>query len=876
MLEIATLQQLAQSIKNYGTEPALVVVGQNAVNTMSFAQLADGAQQIAEDLRRHCIQRHEPVAIVAPNSTAWIVTCFGILAAGAAVMPLDVRQSEAEWRALAAGSRCRLLYSQADAESPFLSLHILEECANGMLRAAMDSMLPIALPGDMALLLHTSGTTGTPKTVPLTHTNVLSNIRSMGAILQLSRADRTLLPLPLHHVYPLVVGLLLPLSCHASVVLPSGISGPELSRALQVGGANWLIGVPRLYDAMLAAINERVKSRGKISVAVLDRLTTLSTALARRGGHYFGRIVFERVRQTIAPGLRRLASGGAALDVTTEQMLQGLGYEVLVGYGLTETAPILSLNRPGHARIGSAGQPLPGVELRIVKTGADENGEIEVRGPNVFAGYRDEPAATRESFTADGWFRTGDLGRVDAQGYLYVHGRSTETLVLLSGEKLDPEVVEAGYESPMIDEIAVLVQDGKLVGLVVPSTVARTGRDGQSAEAAVHAAISTCEHKLRSYMQLAGFALTDKPLPRTELGKLRRHLLPALYRASRAQMQARVIEPAQISPADRALLEEPAAQQIWSWLRTRFPEQRLSLEMSPQLDLGVDSLGWIALTMDIERALGITLDEAALEHVSTLRDLIEVAIAAEPAPAVSRLVATWLARPGVFARVVYIVGHAINRGMIRLMFPLEVEGLEHLPERGPYVLCPNHASLLDPPVLAAALPWRILRQLYWAGSIEVMFSSAWRRLFSRIARVLPIDPVHGARAGLKLTATALHSGRILAWFPEGWLSMDGTLQPFMPGIGLLMLEAAVPVVPVYIDGTFAAMPAQRRLPRRHRLTVRFGPRLDPKQWAAFAQHENAEESIAVAIKAAVTALQPQAGCMNAGRTCDVHESRARR
>jgi len=853
--EPSTLQQLVRLLAGRGSDPAVVIVGPAAIDTVPFTQLVESAQRVTEDLRRHGVELGEPVGITSQNNVSWIATCLGILAAGAAVMPLDAKQNEFERSAAIAQSRCRLLYAQSQTTSPALTLRRLSREAVADEPSATPAPALNASPEDVALLMHTSGTTGTPKAVPLTHANVLSNIRALAAILQIDRCDRVLLPLPLHHVYPLVVGLLLPLSCGASVVLPSGISGPELARALRVGGANWLAGVPRLYEAMLTAITGRARGYGTPSAAIFDRLLALSTALARRGQRHFGRIVFTPIRRAVAPELERLASGGAALDKVTEETLLGLGYEVLTGYGLTETAPIISINRPNRARIGSAGQPLPEVELRIAKASPEGVGEIEARGPNVFAGYRGDSAATHAAFSADGWFRTGDLGSLDAQTYLYVHGRSTETLVLPGGEKLNPEIVEAGYASAAIDEIGVLVEDGKLVGLVVPSASARADDDTQSKESAIRAALSTCAKKLPRYMQLAGFALVDEPLPRTELGKLRRHLLPALYRAAWAQTHARVSGRAELSSSDRALLMDPTAQRIWSWLGARFPNQRLSLEMSPQLDLGVDSLGWIALTMELERTFGITLDERALEHVSTLRDLLHVGMAAKPEPAASIPPSVWLKRPGAFPRAVWFIGHMINRALIRLSFPLDVEGSDHLPERGPYILCPNHASYLDPPLLAAALPWSVLRQLYWAGSVDVMFSTAPRRLFSRFAHVLPVDPVRDPRAGLALSAAALRRNHILAWFPEGWRSENGMLQPFLPGIGSLMIQAPVPVVPVYIGGTFAAWPAQRRLPRRTRLIVRFGPPLDPQQWAAPAIAENAQESIAAAIKGAVAALQ---------------------
>lgn len=839
-----TLQALVSRLAAYGNAPAVIEVGPSEVATVSFAQLVASAHDLARELRASGVEPGEPVGIVAPNSAAWIGTCLGILAAGASVMPLDVKQGEPERNALIAANGCRIVF-------------VAEGVSNGKLalaqrRYARSTSIPAGR--DVALLLHTSGTTGTPKGVPLSHTNVLANLRALVAERLVDRDVRALLPLPLHHIYPLVVGLLLPLSVGGSVVLPGGISGPELARALKVAGVNTLVGVPRLYDALRTTIVERVKTRGPLVAWIFDRALAHSVACAHRGRYGFGRRVFGGVRRTVAPALHRLACGGAALDEATEEALAALGYEVIVGYGLTETAPLVTFNRPGRSRIGSAGQPLPGVEVRIVRAEADGFGEIEVRGPNVFAGYRGDEAATALALGADGWFRTGDRGRLDTDGYLYVHGRAGETLVLPGGEKLNPEALEASYAtSPVVGEIAVMIEGGKLVALVVPA--ARAPRAGVlDDERAIRSALRERGNELPSYMQLAGVAIIDEPLPRTLIGKLQRHRLSSLYRAARGRGVARPAPARELSPPDRALLAEPGAGRIWTWLGTRFPQTQLSLEMSPQLDLGVDSLGWIELTVDLERALGIRLNEAALERVVTLRDLIVAAQAAAPARADGVAAATWLEHPSWWERAVWSAGHVVNRFLVRLVSRVRTEGAEQLPQRGPYVLCPNHSSYLDAPALAAALPWIILDQVVWAGSVDVMFSNAVRRLFSRLARVLPIDPVGGARMGLALSAQALGRGRILVWFPEGWRTTDGLLRPFLPGIGALMLSAPVPIVPVRIEGTFAAWPAQRRFPRPHPIVVRFGTPIASERWEALREYEDAAVRIAAVVKAEVAAL----------------------
>lgn len=840
---VRTLQELVDGLAEHGEQSAVLEMAPNGGVSCTFLDLASGAKRISAELQSRGVALGEPVGILATNGTAWVTACLGILASGAAVMPLDIRQTETERNDLIASSGRRFMYTSDGPRPASLSLRrFSDSCEEPQARLLRERTVQ---PEDPALFMHTSGTTATPKAVVLSHANVLSNIRALVAEDLIGPGDRALLPLPLHHVYPLVVGLLLPLYNGATVVFPAGISGPEIAAALREGNVDMLVGVPRLYDALLKAIVDGVHARGRIVTWIFERLLRVSIALVRRGHDSFGRAVFRGVRCSVAPALWRLASGGAALEAQTETSLLGLGYEVLVGYGLTETSPIVTFNRSGHARIGSAGEPLPGAEVKIAHPNADGIGEIYVRGPNVFAGYSHDAAATRAAFTSDGWFRTGDLGRIDAEGYLYVEGRVSETLVLPSGEKLNPEDVERRYEaSPIIREIGVFLDGGKLVGLVVSREA--------SPQAAVRMALANSASSLPSYMQLAGFALVEEPLPRTPLGKLRRYLLPTLYRAAQSE-QIRIIESLPLSPADRVLLEDRMARRIWTWLETRFSNHRLSLDMSPQLDLGVDSLEAVTLTMDLERELGITLDEAALANVVTLRDLINAAIAAKAGPDISTGTDR-LAKTGVLANGIWYVGVATVRALVKILFRVRVEGIENLPVRGPYVLCPNHASYLDGPALATALPWPILRQVYWIGGVDIMFSNRFRRGFSRLAHVLPIDRAHGSPTGLALSTEALRCDRILVWFPEGWLTKDGSLQPFLPGIGSLVLDNPVPIVPVYIESTFGAWLPQHLLPRPRHVTVRFGKPLDPSRWAAWRAGEHAAESIAADIKADVAAL----------------------
>jgi long-chain acyl-CoA synthetase len=275
---------------------------------------------------------------------------------------------------------------------------------------------------------------------------------------------------------------------------------------------------------------------------------SLNARLRRRLGLRIGEPLLRPVRNRLGPNLRVLASGGAALDPELAWKLESLGWRVAVGYGLTETSPILTLNPPDGKKLESAGRPIPGVEVRVDPSAVPdesegggerresrtdepgEEGEILARGPNVFAGYRNMPKETAELLTDDGWYRTGDLGYLDDDGYLYLTGRASTLIVTEGGKNIQPEEVEEIYEAhPVIREIGVLQKDGRLVAVIVPDPGEVRQREDGDVEEAIREAVQEKAKRLPSYQRLSDHAITREPLEYTQLGKLRRHLLENRY-----------------------------------------------------------------------------------------------------------------------------------------------------------------------------------------------------------------------------------------------------------------------------------------------------------------------------------------------------------
>ena len=867
---------LLRDLTARGEHPAVIAFGEDSVATWDSASVAGKALRLAGGLREAGVGSGGRVALWAPNSPVWIVAALAVLMAGGVLVPIDDLADAEQLGAALNSSAARLIFTTARhlaACGDILGAHgaraILIDESEGGRSAATNWLsllgertedLPASASGEPALLSWTSGTTGSPKAFLLSHRNIATNVEALQRLDIVGPRDRALLPLPLHHAYPLIVGMLTTLTIGTAIVLPAGTTGPLLMRAMREADVTTIIGVPRLYDAVWAAIETRVATSGRAVRLVWRALLRSARLVQYSTGLRLGRLLFAPVRRGIARHLRLLVSGGARLERETEERLEALGWTVLSGYGLAETASLFTGNRPGARRPGSVGRPLADGEVRISDPDEEGVGEIELHGSSITDGYLDDPEANRAAFTSDGWYRTGDVGFVDRDDFLFVTGRVKEVLVLGGGKKVAPEDLERSYGSaPEIAEMAVLEDNGALVALVRPDPDKLRERGATNLRDGIRVILAEKARDLPSWQRLSGFALTDQRLPRTRLEKYRRFLLPALYAEAVAGGPRRTAQA--LLPEDAALLRDPTADAVWTLLRERYPDQALDLDLNLALDLNMDSFGWMELTVALGDRLDVHLSETDIAGIQTIRDLLRLTIerrggARAPAstePAMAADFARWLAPTGAFLTVLAMVLYALNRLVMRGLFRLRVTGAESLPATGPFVITSNHVSDLDGMAIAAALPWSRFRRLYWAGDAVRLFANPLSRLFCRAIHLFPVDANHPG-AALESARRVLIGGHAQVWFPESWRSPDGRLQRFLPGIGLLLLRSRAAAVPAYIGGAFEALPRGRRIPRIRQITVAFGAPEPVEILRAGGAGRTDEERIADALRQRVVAL----------------------
>jgi long-chain acyl-CoA synthetase len=864
---LATLAELVESFARRRSRPALVAFGTDAVTTYDYGTLHDEIRRVAGVLAQRGIGPGDRVLLWAPNSFGWVAGYFGVVSAGATSVPLDSQAPPERAAAVIRHSAAKLMLTTQDhlaalerAKHDAPDAVLLDAPATD--RRSLGTSAGASLgprdpdPTRVASLLYTSGTTGTPKAVPLTHANLAANVSALLGANLVSPDDVVLVPLPFHHVYPFTVGLLTVLATGARVVLPAGISGPEITRAAKESGATALIAVPRLCTAIWEGVERGVKSRGKLAQRLFGALLRFSMLVRRLTDVAIGTWLFRSLYEKVGPKLRTLGCGGAQLDLALARKLEGLGFTVLTGYGLTETSPVLTFNQHKHRKLGTEGVALPGVELGSLKHPDYEHGEILARGANVFSGYLDNPEETRNAFTPDGWFKTGDLGWIDKRGFLHIAGRSKEVIVLPDGKNVFPDEIEEEFAATtLIGEIGVLEHEGRLHGLVVPDDRALRERGAHRAEELLKEEIAAVAARLPPYQRLSDYRITRTPLPRTPLGKLRRHLLNDAY--VDAATRRKDAPAAALADEDRKLLDTEPASAVWAWLKARYPDRKLTPDTSPQLDLDIDSLEWVTLTLELQQQFGIVLDGAAVSRIVTLRDMLNEILAAprSAAGAQPEKPAPTIERPNALLRLIGAGLFGLNRLLVGTYLKLERHGLESLPPpEASFLIAPNHVSYLDALLIAAALPRRYLRNVHWAGWVGTMHAGPISRLVSRATQVFPVDQDRDAGSAIALGRAVLDGRGILVWFPEGNRSHDGTLQRFQSGVGLLVSKSDTAVVPTAILGAFEAWPRDRRYPRRGRVKVVFGRPVSRAELLAAGKGNSDAERIATALQAAVAAL----------------------
>lgn len=844
-------ENLANSVAEFRDRVAIETKADDVIKTLTYGQLGEKVDSFAHFLSSHGIVKSDRVGIVLENRPEFAVIFFALSYIGAIAVPLDPHMSTKDAKNILSDAGAKLILVSRETQAiveplkdfiPSISIEDIKESgtSQGFKKATIE-------PDEVMLLLYTSGTTDLPKGVMLTHKNLCSNSHSLKKMKIFSSRDIVLSVLPLYHSYAMMTTFLAPLFSGAKVVYVPSDWPEKLGEYIRSSKTTVFIGVPQIYHLMHSRIMKKIEDMRGLAGMYVKLVIRLGLA----------KIFLRKIKNAFGKNLRFFVSGGAKLDKDVARDFFKLGLKTIEGYGLTETSPVASLNPLKKQKIGSIGKPIVDVELKIINKDADGIGEIAIKGPNIMKGYYKKEEKTKEVMR-DGWFLSGDLGHEDKDGYFYVTGRSKEMIVLSSGKNVFPEEVEKHYsQSPYIKEMCAMgvIKEkggGKLEylhGIIVPDTEFFKERGEMNPRQVVASIFDNLSQGVPGYRRIMGFTLTQTPLPRTVLGKLKRYeiknkFLPLILEEGKKKQE--------LSSEDKDLLESDIGKKLIGCLKESLDIRgAMHPSDSIELDLGVDSLSRVELMLAIEKRFDVDIpDEMAVAEIFTVKDLI-LKIGELLKEATSHKLQS-TDDTGQAVHWAEILKHPLPKdfqkkislkvcwtdymfvffakGLIslffRLFYLLRVEGAYKIPRKGPYVLCVNHTSFFDGLIVTAGVPFKIQLGLFFIAFRRYFIAPVIRDLVRR-ARIIPIDASQIIEA-MQGSAFILKHNKALCIFPEGERSIDGNVKEFKKGIGIIAKEFDIPLVPVYIKGAFEAWPRTQRFPRLHPVRIRFGDPVSKK------------------------------------------------
>lgn len=821
------LELFETSTKRHATRVAMRIERDGRKEQYTYQDLRELATRVAGFLASEGIKSGDRVMLVSGNSPEWGMTYFGVLKAGATCIPCDPESSTSEILNFArAGKAAGIIISQTiDEDHPDLRKGLKNQGTTRVwtfdeVFAMPDehtederiALLPQRVQAQsVASLIFTSGTTGQPKGVMLSHRNLTSMVSMLSSVFDMTTSDGVLSVLPLHHTFEFSTGFLTPLSRGAQITYMPELTSDALAKAIKNGHITGMVGVPALWELLHRRIKNRLYERSDWIGKTAENLMWANRWVRDKTPLNFGQVLFYPIHEGLGGRIRYFISGGSALSEKIQRDFRGLGFTILEGYGLTEASPVLTVTRPENRILtGTVGKPLPGVEVRIADPNASGVGEVIARGPNVMLGYYEDEAATKKTLV-ERWLYTGDLGRVDDDGNLYLVGRSKEIIVDTNGKNVYPDELEELYlDSPYVKELSIVgLPDGigeKVACIVVPDDEFDIALSRAELHRLVEEHFREVSASLPYYKRVKVLHFTDIDLPRTATRKVkRREVVQIIESLEQTQKSGRISSAKEVADADSTWLVGIVAS-----VANR-PRSEITMD-SRLSDLGFDSLMFVELATAIENAGGSISAPERFNEVQDIRELIGVVSrraksATKPEARVDDDKKDEEIHIPEFVRTAGTrTGEMLQRLLYDQLLRTHYEGRTNIPPHTNFIVAANHCSHLDMGLTKMALG-EAGKDMVALAAADYFFDTKYKRaVMENFTNLVPMERTGSLRQSLRHARSFLDRGYNALIFPEGTRSMTGILADFKPVIGYLALHAKVGILPMYLEGTYEAMP----------------------------------------------------------------------
>ncbi|MDR1458935.1 MAG: AMP-binding protein [Bacteroidales bacterium] len=770
--------------------------------TYSYDQLLQYSSCYANFFRQG--RQPEKILIYAENSPEWFFAFYGTLRCNAISVPVDVQSTQKELSYIIADCQPDILFVSDNKLEITQQACKAVEGFQGKIVTSKDidvsnvaslEITEVKVPNEeqTALIIYTSGTTGSPKGVMLSYRNLIFVANAVHIDVPIYKKESNVMVLlPLHHSFPLMGSLFIPMYAGSTVYIAEGLSSESILGTLNEGKISIIIGVPRLYDTLLKGIMAKINA--KISTKLIYHL------LKMIGNDKLSKFVFKSVHEKFGGHIKFLVSGGAALSDKSAKIFKALGFYVLEGYGMTETAPLISFTHPGKRKIGYAGYPLKNMDIKISPVG-----EICVRGKNVMQGYYQRQKET-DDIIVDGWLHTGDLGMLDKYG-LKITGRIKEIIVTSNGKNINPEEIETEIltASKYIKDVAVFMDNGILQALIVPELKELRQESIENMRELIKDEITMINKEVPPYKRIKQFHVVSEELPRTRLGKIQRFKLTAFVSQQKKE---------------KVNKENNNESKVYRLLKT-FVESETGYIAGAndhfEIDLSMDSLSRVALLSYIETTFNLLLNEEQLESLDTLTKL--TTYIEKNSNEITNKEISW--REILYSKLpdftvpksgfIHSMTNRLSKAGLHIAYRFKGKGEKNIPHE-PCIFVANHRSALDGLIITARMKYKTSQNTFFFAK-----EKHWRTRFARFMagknNVIVMDINKNLKESLQQMSYVLRQGKNVIIFPEGTRSKDNELKQFKETFAILSKELNIPIVPVVIKGSEKAVLRSLKFPR---------------------------------------------------------------
>jgi len=774
-------------------------------NKITYGEALKLAEQRAAFLQSEGYKKGDVIAILAISNAEWCITYMAINCMGGIVLPLDVNLPKENFPAMLKRLKAKSVFISDEYKGVIKGMKNYSVSIDKSMEKKKKIKVPKCLENDTATYIYTSGTTGTPKIVTLTHKNIFSTAENVATRSKMSTEDVFLCLLPLYHVYALLACFAGPFAHGAAFVYLTSLKGPDIMKSLAANPITVFPAAPLLWEMIMDGILNKVKAESDFKYKLFKFFLENGVVMRKIGLSFLVDKIFDPIHALFGRKHRFFVSGGAPLKDKYRKYYKSMGFKVLEGYGLTETTGPITLPDPDNNAIGSVGPAIPGNESKIKNTNSEGIGEVWLRGDSVMPGYFNNEAANKDVFDADGFFNTGDLGRMDKHNNIYLTGRVKNVIVLSSGKNVYPEELESYYkQSDAIEEIAVISRktDGteKIYAVIVPVN------KSEKCYSIVKNELNRLNKGLPSYKTVNSFAISLDKLPVNSARKI-------VYRDIIALLEKGVfMENDNDKTVLQILLEgqSPVEIEALTTLKKKLKTDKIYARQS-LADYGIDSLGLVDLIVHLEEKLQISIDSEKFKKIQTMDLMLAYVTSLEKSSGsniADRLFKSEITEKKLmFFNPILYFWIAFIKFIFKYIWKVNIINPEKLDIKNNIILA-NHTSYFDIPMLVSAFTVKNIKNTYAIGKEEV----------SNIKFIFPGMPVIWAdyqkntNEVFKKSSDLLRQDKSILIFPEGSRTADGKMHDFKLGAAYLAKNTNREIIPVTINGAYDIWPSSKTYP----------------------------------------------------------------